>query len=479
MKKKRHIGRKASSFELYDELGPITGVALLVDDNNEIVAGSKDGYVLSVECKYGTQTMADNILAAVEGRTYKGFRAMGTLLDPMAELGDGVTIVDTYSILAYRSVNFGPGHMSEIAAPGESVLDHEYQYKSPSQRQTDRKIAKTNSKIAKTAEEIRLEVANELDGMSASFSVELEKIASRVNGLSGAYTELAVTLDGVTVTDEEGTTRIRGNSIDTSTLYVDAAHVSGTLNANLIDASKLKVNAANISGILNAHSLDLDGELCLMCEGEVYGFFGASNFSSAGGYGAALTDPTAMNGFYAFTTGAKMQYGTTDNQVAVINGNVTVAAGGKYYNFTASTLAPGTHAPTLGTSSLYWGDIYSSNSVISTSDREKKNSIAYDIDARYDVLWDLLKPCTGKFNEGTSDRTHMFLISQDVEDAIAEAGLTSQDFAAFIKSPKQDENGNAIEGYNYALRYEEFIPMCIRQIQKLQARVAELEVKSA
>ena len=118
------------------------------------------------------------------------------------------------------------------------------------------------------------------------------------------------------------------------------------------------------------------------------------------------------------------------------------------------------------------------NSLVTTSDREKKNTIVYDMDERYDTLWSLLKPCTGKFNNGTSDRTHMFLISQDVEAAIEEAGLTSQDFAAFIKSPKEDEDGNIIEGYDYALRYEEFIPLCIRQIHKLQNRVAELELKT-
>ena len=53
--------------------------------------------------------------------------------------------------------------------------------------------------------------------------------------------------------------------------------------------------------------------------------------------------------------------------------------------------------------------------------------------------------------------------------ALAACGLTGQDFAAFVRSPR--EGGGA----DYGLRYEEFIALCIRQIQRLQARVERLE----
>lgn len=234
-------------------------------------------------------------------------------------------------------------------------------------------------------------------------------------------------------------------------------------------------------------TLALDGLLSMEYGGVNYGYFGISEVSTMGGYGATMLDPTEENGFWAFTTGVKMQAGSLDNQVVIVapsastDGGVSVVSRGRYFYFDDSKFyTPVTNGgATLGFSNAPWGQIYSTSSTISTSDREKKNSIVYDMDERYDTLWSLLKPCTGKFNDGTSDRTHMFLISQDVEDAIEEAGLTTQDFAAFIKSPKMDENFNVIEGYDYALRYEEFIPLCIRQIQKLQTRVAELEERTA
>lgn len=249
---------------------------------------------------------------------------------------------------------------------------------------------------------------------------------------------------------------------------------SGKLAAAYIDATNLEVSAANITGALSATNVNISGLLSVNYGYSAYGYIGASTASTTIGTGVTVCDTTMSNGVLAMTTGAKMIAGGTNNQIYIVSGGAGIVAGGIYYRFMPTAFYPSSSV-TLGTSSALWGQIFSTNSTISTSDREKKNSIVYDMDERYDTLWSLLKPCTGKYNDGTSDRTHMFLISQDVEDAIEESGLTSQDFAAFIKSPKRDEDGNVLDGYDYALRYEEFIPLCIRQIQKLQMRVSELE----
>lgn len=219
MNGKHYIGKRVSSFENYNAVGPITGVALLLDDKNEILAGSETGYVIEIECPYGTQTMANALLAKLQGKTYYGFHADGAELAPEAELGDGVTVGDTYSMLAYRNVSFGPGHLSEISAPGDSELEHEYPYISQEQKKIERQIAATRSLITKTSEEIML----------------------RVEDVEGDYTELKTTLDGVTVTDASGTTRIKGSSIETSSIA-----------ANSISADKLNLTGAITFGDLNA-----------------------------------------------------------------------------------------------------------------------------------------------------------------------------------------------------------------------------------
>lgn len=161
MNGKYYIGKNVSDFEKYKEVGPITGISLLVDDDMEYRAGDDSGFVLEVPCTHGTQQMADNILASLKGKTYKGFHADGAVLDPRAELGDGLTVNNTYSMLAYRKVSFGPGHMSEISAPGDEEVEHEYPYVSGTKREINRKLATVRSSITKKADEILLEVSQQ------------------------------------------------------------------------------------------------------------------------------------------------------------------------------------------------------------------------------------------------------------------------------------------------------------------------------
>lgn len=128
-----------------------------------------------------------------------------------------------------------------------------------------------------------------------------------------------------------------------------------------------------------------------------------------------------------------------------------------------------------GSSTHLWSDIYSSNGTIVTSDLNKKNSVVYDL-SDYDGFFDGLKPMTFLFNDGTSGRKHMGFGAQDVEQNLVDNGLTSMDFAGFIKSQRTDDFGQVYEGeYDYALRYTEFIPILVDQVQKLKKRVAELE----
>jgi len=206
MNNKHYLGKQVSSFEEYETLGPITGVTLLADDENAIIAGNDSGYMLEMECPYATQAMANNILAALRGETYKGYRAGDAPLDMTAELGDGITVNGLYSLLAYRNLTFGPGHMSEIAAPGESELEHEYPYISSTQRELNRKIATTRSMITKTAEEIRLEIQNEVDGLSSSITQTANSLSARITSTDGRVASLDADLDKIAtrVTNAEG-----------------------------------------------------------------------------------------------------------------------------------------------------------------------------------------------------------------------------------------------------------------------------------
>lgn len=84
---------------------------------------------------------------------------------------------------------------------------------------------------------------------------------------------------------------------------------------------------------------------------------------------------------------------------------------------------------------------------------------------------DKLEPKQYKFIQGTSGRTHYGLISQEVEQVIADLGISSQDFAGFAKEQILDEDEQSVEGeYNYYLAYTEFIAPLIKVVQELSAQ---------
>lgn len=109
---------------------------------------------------------------------------------------------------------------------------------------------------------------------------------------------------------------------------------------------------------------------------------------------------------------------------------------------------------------------------ISTSDMNKKNTIN-NLESRYSKFFDELCPVTFKYNDGTSDRLHLGFIAQDVKKALDSSGINTKNFGGFVVL-----NPNTEDEY-LGLRYEEFIALNTSEIQKLKARVAELEAKVA
>ena len=131
----------------------------------------------------------------------------------------------------------------------------------------------------------------------------------------------------------------------------------------------------------------------------------------------------------------------------------------------------------LGRGSRLWSDVYANNTSIISSDLRLKKDVSYDLD-KYDALFDKLKPVTYKYKDGESGRTHVGLIAQDVKLAMDEVGISSEDFAGYVKYLEDEKNKNPKEeDYMYAIRYGEFISLCIHKIQQLEARVKELENK--
>lgn len=217
---KTYLGRRLAEFSPGIASKPISKVELL-DENGDVVgvSGSDTGRTLTALQPDGTNAMAAAILAKVSGYKHIGYEGSEALLDPAVELGDAVTVDGLYVPLIALDMTFDPMLAPDISAPDADEIDDEYPYKSPTQRQIERNMAKTRSLITKTSEEIML----------------------KVEGIDGKYTEVKTTLDGLTVTDASGTTKINGSSIKTDNLYVDAANIKGTLTADKIQTSSISV----------------------------------------------------------------------------------------------------------------------------------------------------------------------------------------------------------------------------------------------
>lgn len=217
MSDKYYVGGDITSFSDNGKYKPISRVTLLVDDENSLTAGDDTGMEVIASCPHATQPMVNALLQTMKGYQYQAYEAGAANIDPAAELGDGVTVGGIYSPLSKLSDD-GRGYAG-ISSPGEAEMEDEYPAEGYITQEFNRKIAETRTTITKTSEEIML----------------------KVEGIDGKYTEVKTTLDGLTVTDASGTTKINGSSIKTDNLYVDAANIKGTLTADKIQTGSIRV----------------------------------------------------------------------------------------------------------------------------------------------------------------------------------------------------------------------------------------------
>lgn len=328
---------------------------------------------------------------------------------------------------------------------------------------------------------------------------------------SGKIEAGQVEVEAATITGQ-----LVATQIDTKDLKVLAANIDGTLTAGQIDATNLEVSAANITGKLTASQMELTGAIKWGdLEEDVRTLVGQAVLDSSNAdYKASTANSTISAWTYTGSTqidGRQIYTGTVT--ASLLQGgiiNIKGADGNAYALMYAGTNSAGTTAfelhgsygmrilsgantyiasaygsrVVLEQSGAYIGPtVYQTDGTLLHSDRNVKHDIEYELDA-YDVLFDALRPARFKLDEGTSDRYHMGMIAQDVLQATLDAGLTTQDFAAYCEWPLYavDEDGNQtdeVTGYRCALRYDEFISLNIRQIQRLKARVAALEEKLA
>ncbi|MEO2850211.1 tail fiber domain-containing protein, partial [[Eubacterium] siraeum] len=108
--------------------------------------------------------------------------------------------------------------------------------------------------------------------------------------------------------------------------------------------------------------------------------------------------------------------------------------------------------------------ITSTKAITTSSDARMKNHIA-DLPSKSENLFDYLDGKSFFYNGDNSTAKNYGFIAQDVLTALQKCGLTTDDFAGFC-----DING---DGSQYALAYEQFIPLMWNEIKRLRKALSE------
>lgn len=233
MSGKIFVGNSASGLTEADKLQPYSKVTV-TDGTNSYTSGDNTGRELTVNVpllpSIKGDTLAANILAAVKNYRYQPYEAADALLDPAAELGDGVTVGGIYGGIHAKTTTFSRLFRATVSAPAEEEIDNEYPYLSAQERDAVRQkkqtaqntadIATNTSDIETNAGDIATN-ARAISSISADIANFGEVYATKasVASLSAKVANISKLFSGETYT----------GLISTPSLYVNGAQYVGTV----------------------------------------------------------------------------------------------------------------------------------------------------------------------------------------------------------------------------------------------------------
>lgn len=257
MSGKIFVGNSASSLTEADKLQPYSKVTV-TDGTNSYTSGDNTGRELTVNVPLlpttKGDTLAANILAAVKNYRYQPYEAADALLDPAAELGDGVTVGGIYGGIHAKTTTFSRLFRATVSAPAEEEIDNEYPYLSAQERDTVRQKKQTAQNTADIAgntadiNTLNTQVAhiNSLVADKASIS-DLNAAVARISSLESnqittSYLEANYCeINGATING------IKSRVANIEKLFTGSVY-SGTVDSSSVATLSLKVGGSYFSG---------------------------------------------------------------------------------------------------------------------------------------------------------------------------------------------------------------------------------------
>ena len=329
-----NVLNRASALDTAPTLSAFTGVKLWLDNTNFVFSGNENGRVLEADFPWATQEIADNVLSSIVGFEYQPFSAQNALLNPAAELGDGVSVGGVYSVLASCDTNFNAMCASNISAPSDEEIDHEYHYTSPEKRMERRvsgmtselrvmsdriegvvaDVDENNSRITQTVSQLQTAVAGKIDETEAQSLITqtVDKISLEVSSGSGG-SSFVLKSDGVAISSQKVDLHVNALNVDgeivADAINLSTANISGTLSASYIDVDSITVKNANIESLYASKIIG----------GKIGGYLESGALSDAGHMLSSLY----TSSFFANNSIHVMNNGDADSGIIINQGGIT------------------------------------------------------------------------------------------------------------------------------------------------------------
>ena len=265
-----NVGRRADSLETAEQLAGYSRVTIKSGDAS-YTAGDDAGRALSLECPWGTQEMANDILSKVRGVSYQPYKTTGAIADPAAELGDAVDVGDTHGGIYISSTKFGRLITSDLSAPAGNETDHEYVYTPKKERQVSRTLslhAGSIGAISKRVDDLRIDtnkcIADIGDVRSGLYAIAS---ADDIKGFKDAKTTLFATIsdDISTVSADLVLISNRTEELETASAKLSTrvgdAEASLTLQAGKIADNEWAIATLDADVIKLKGLVDVNGSL--------------------------------------------------------------------------------------------------------------------------------------------------------------------------------------------------------------------------
>lgn len=183
-----NIRKSMTAFDTAAQFDGYSKVVLLVSDEIQYSAGSDTGRTLTINCPWGNQKIADNILNSIQGFQYQPLTAEGALVDPSAEIGDGINANGVYSGIYSMDLQFDSLLPAKVSAPADEELYEEHTYVPKTDRLITRKFLAVDTQFRIQEGKISAEVEerkSDIKTVKATLDVQADRITAKINKTDG------------------------------------------------------------------------------------------------------------------------------------------------------------------------------------------------------------------------------------------------------------------------------------------------------